>query len=91
VTGKVFIDTFGVFAEFEANLRRERRLEGDHAAKAGGVYKGRKRSTDAGKVFALAGDGSARWRSSTDWRWPGKCLLSARSAGGSHLGKRGWQ
>jgi DNA invertase Pin-like site-specific DNA recombinase len=36
VTAKVFIDTFGVFAEFEANPRRERRLEGDHAAKAGG-------------------------------------------------------
>jgi DNA invertase Pin-like site-specific DNA recombinase len=66
VTGKVMVDTFGVFAEFEVNLRRERRLEGDHAAKAGGVYKGRKQSADAGKVFALVGDGSARWRSPTD-------------------------
>src|SRR5215213_4817093 len=32
----------GVFAEFETNLRRERQLEGISAAKARGVYKGRK-------------------------------------------------
>ena len=32
----------GVFAEFETNLRRERQLEGIQAAKARGVYKGRR-------------------------------------------------
>ena len=40
----------GVFAEFETNLRRERQLEGIAAAKAEGVYRGRKRSPDATKV-----------------------------------------
>jgi len=34
--GKAFLDMLGVFAEFETNLRRERRLEGINAAKARG-------------------------------------------------------
>ena len=42
-----------VFAEFETNLRRERQLEGINAAKARGVYKGRKPSIDAGEVLRL--------------------------------------
>src|SRR6202048_3589151 len=45
--GKAFLDMLGVFAEFETNLRRERQLEGISAAKARGVYKGRKPSIDA--------------------------------------------
>jgi DNA invertase Pin-like site-specific DNA recombinase len=40
----------GVFAEFETNLCRERQLEGIAAAKARGVYKGRKRSIDESGV-----------------------------------------
>ena len=44
--GKVFLDMLGVFAEFETNLRRERQLEGIKAAKALGVYKGRKPTID---------------------------------------------
>ncbi len=40
--GKAFLDMLGVFAEFETNLRRERQMEGIRAAKAKGVYKGRK-------------------------------------------------
>jgi DNA invertase Pin-like site-specific DNA recombinase len=36
----------GVFAEFETNLRRERQAEGIAAAKARGVYKGRKPRID---------------------------------------------
>ena len=40
--GKAFLDMLGVFAEFETNLRRERQLEGIAAAKARGIYKGRK-------------------------------------------------
>src|SRR3954464_8579638 len=42
--GKAFLDMLGVFAEFETNLRRERQLEGIQAAKARGIYKGRKPS-----------------------------------------------
>jgi len=45
--GKAFLDMLGVFAEFETNLRKERQLEGIAAAKARGVYKGRKPSRAA--------------------------------------------
>jgi DNA invertase Pin-like site-specific DNA recombinase len=51
--GKAFLDMLGVFAEFETNLRRERQLEGINAAKARGVYKGRKPSIDAFEVLRL--------------------------------------
>jgi DNA invertase Pin-like site-specific DNA recombinase len=44
--GKAFLDILGVFAEFETNLRRERQLEGIAAAKARGVYQGRKAAID---------------------------------------------
>ncbi len=46
----------GVFAEFETNLRRERQLEGISAAKARGVYKGRKPKIDAGEARRLRDD-----------------------------------
>jgi DNA invertase Pin-like site-specific DNA recombinase len=48
--GKAFLDMLGVFAEFETNLRKERQLEGIRAAKARGVYQGRKPSIDAREV-----------------------------------------
>ena len=51
--GKAFLDMLGVFAEFETNLRCERQLEGIGAAKARGVYKGRKPSIDAAEVIRL--------------------------------------
>jgi DNA invertase Pin-like site-specific DNA recombinase len=51
--GKCFLDMLGVFAEFEANLRRERQLEGVAKAKAGGVYTGRKPSIDRHQVLQL--------------------------------------
>ncbi len=51
--GKAFLDMLGVFAEFETNLRRERQLEGIAAAKARGVYRGRKPSVDAAEVQRL--------------------------------------
>lgn len=51
--GKAFLDMLGVFAEFETNLRRERQLEGIKAAKARGVYTGRKPSIDAAEVRRL--------------------------------------
>ena len=56
-SGKCFLDMLGVFAEFETNLRRERQLEGIAAAKAEGVYRGRKRSIDAAKVREMAVEG----------------------------------
>ena len=55
--GKAFLDMLGVFAEFETNLRKERQLEGIAAAKARGVYKGRKPSIDAAAVRQLAAAG----------------------------------
>src|SRR6476620_190605 len=55
--GKCFLDMLGVFAEFETNLRRERRLEGIADAKARGVYKGRPASIDADQVRKLKAEG----------------------------------
>jgi DNA invertase Pin-like site-specific DNA recombinase len=55
--GKAFLDMLGVFAEFETNLRRERQLEGIAAAKAAGVYKGRRPSIDADKVRHMTARG----------------------------------
>jgi DNA invertase Pin-like site-specific DNA recombinase len=52
--GKAFLDMLGVFAEFETNLRRERQIEGIAAAKAKGVYKGRKPTVDPAEVAWLA-------------------------------------
>ena len=46
-----------MFAEFEANLRRERQLEGIAAAKAKGVYKGRKPSIKPEAIAALKAEG----------------------------------
>jgi DNA invertase Pin-like site-specific DNA recombinase len=51
--GKAFLDMLGVFAEFETNLRRERQLEGIAAAKARGVYQGRKPSVDTTEIRRL--------------------------------------
>jgi DNA invertase Pin-like site-specific DNA recombinase len=51
--GKAFLDMLGVFAEFETNLRRERQLEGIAAAKARGVYQGRKPSVDILEIRRL--------------------------------------
>ena len=54
--GKAFLDMLGVFAEFETNLRRERQMEGIAAAKARGVYTGRKPSIDPAEVRRLRDD-----------------------------------
>jgi DNA invertase Pin-like site-specific DNA recombinase len=42
-----------VFAEFETNLRRERQLEGIAAAKARGIYTGRKPQIDPAAIQLL--------------------------------------
>lgn len=51
--GKAFLDMLGVFAAFETNRRRERQREGIAAAKARGVYRGRKPSIDAAVIQRL--------------------------------------
>jgi DNA invertase Pin-like site-specific DNA recombinase len=51
--GKAFLDMLGVFAEFETTLRRERQREGIVAAKARGVYRGRKPSVDLPAIRRL--------------------------------------
>jgi len=55
--GKAFLDMLGVFAEFETNLRKERQLEGIAAAKAKGIYLGRKPSIAADQVRQLSSGG----------------------------------
>jgi DNA invertase Pin-like site-specific DNA recombinase len=49
----------GVFAEFEANIRKERQLEGIAKAKAAGMYagKGRKPTIDKAAIAKLTADG----------------------------------
>lgn len=48
--GKLLLNILGSFAEFEADIRRERQMEGIAKAKAAGVYRGRKPSIDANVV-----------------------------------------
>lgn len=55
--GRAFLQMLGVFAEFETAIRKERQLEGIAAAKAKGVYTGRKAAIDADQVKALAASG----------------------------------
>lgn len=55
--GKAFFDMLGVFAEFETNLRKERQMEGIAAAKAKGVYRGRKKTVDAVQIKELQENG----------------------------------
>jgi DNA invertase Pin-like site-specific DNA recombinase len=55
--GKAFLGMLGVFAEFETDIRRERQLGGIAAAKAKGVYKGRKPSIRPEAIAALKAEG----------------------------------
>jgi DNA invertase Pin-like site-specific DNA recombinase len=55
--GKAFLSMLRVFAEFENNLRRERQLDGINAAKARGVYKGRKPTIKREEVRRLRKEG----------------------------------
>lgn len=47
----------GSFAEFEADLRHERQMEGIAKAKQKGVYKGRPKSIDAALINSLKAEG----------------------------------
>jgi DNA invertase Pin-like site-specific DNA recombinase len=51
--GKAFLDMLKVFSAFENNLWRERQLEGIAAAKARGVYTGRKPQIDPTTIRVL--------------------------------------
>ena len=48
--GKLLLNILGSFAEFEADIRRERQMEGIAKAKERGVYRGRKPSIDPKEV-----------------------------------------
>ena len=48
--GKLLLNILGSFAEFEADIRRERQMEGIAKAKDRGVYRGRKPSIDPKEV-----------------------------------------
>jgi DNA invertase Pin-like site-specific DNA recombinase len=55
--GKAFLSMLGVFGEFETNLRRERQMEGIEAAKARGVYKGRRPNINVEEIKRLLKEG----------------------------------
>ena len=50
--GKLLLNILGSFAEFEADIRRERQMEGIAKAKAKGVYKGRPATLDRAAILA---------------------------------------
>lgn len=56
-TGRLMLAILGAVAAFEADIKRERQLEGIQRAKAAGVYKGRKRSIDTDEVRRLKEEG----------------------------------
>jgi DNA invertase Pin-like site-specific DNA recombinase len=57
--GRLMLNMLGAFAEFEADLRRERQREGIDRAKANGIYKGRKPSVPVDEVRKLKAEGMA--------------------------------
>ena len=56
-SGKAFLNVLATFAEFEADIRRERQMEGIAKAKQAGVYKGGTRRIDRDKVRTLQAEG----------------------------------
>lgn len=57
--GRLMLNMLGAFAEFEADLRRERQREGIDKAKTNGIYKGRKPSVPVDEVRKLKAEGMA--------------------------------
>lgn len=55
--GKLLLNILASFAEFEADIRRERQRDGIEKAKAKGVYKGRPKVIDPEKVRSLHASG----------------------------------
>jgi DNA invertase Pin-like site-specific DNA recombinase len=56
--GKAFLDYLNVFAEFEVNLRRERRLEGIVRARAEGRFAGRPATIDPVRIRRMRAQGT---------------------------------
>lgn len=57
-TGKLTLGILAAVAEFEADIRAERQRDGIAAAKAKGVYKGRKPSLDPAEIKRLLAEGT---------------------------------
>jgi DNA invertase Pin-like site-specific DNA recombinase len=55
--GKLLLNILGSFAEFEADIRKERQMEGIAKAKESGVYKGRPSSIDAEAIAKALAEG----------------------------------
>lgn len=55
--GRLTLNLLAAVAEFEADLRRERQMEGIAKAKAAGVYRGRPRSISADEISRLRDEG----------------------------------
>jgi hypothetical protein len=91
VAGKTFLDMLGVFAEFDTNLRREWQLEGIKAAKAKGVYKGRKPSIDVQEVERLKDEEAGCFcHRQAPWDRPGQRLPTAGGIEPAGLGRGSW-
>ena len=56
-TGRLLLGLLAVIAEFEADIRAERQRDGIEAAKAKGVYKGRKPTVDPDAIRAALQQG----------------------------------
>jgi hypothetical protein len=76
VAGKAFLDMLGVFAEFETNLRKERQAEGIAAAKARGVYKGRKPKIDPAITSSVTKRSSGPLLSHDGWALVGPAFTA---------------
>jgi DNA invertase Pin-like site-specific DNA recombinase len=57
IVGELTMNLLAAFASFETALRRERQMEGIAAARADGVYKGRKPKIEPAKVRELHASG----------------------------------
>jgi DNA invertase Pin-like site-specific DNA recombinase len=57
--GKLLLNILGSFAEFEADIRRERQMEGIAKAKERGVYRGRKPSIDPERIAKALATGES--------------------------------
>jgi|TARA_R100001129_G_scaffold18039_1_gene11580 DNA invertase Pin-like site-specific DNA recombinase len=56
-SGRLMLAILGAVAAFEADIRKERQMEGIAKAKAAGVYKGRKPSIDGEEIRRLSSEG----------------------------------
>jgi DNA invertase Pin-like site-specific DNA recombinase len=76
--GRAFFGMLAVFAAFEPDVRRERRMEGIAMAKRKGIYTGGKARLDRAR-------GRRRSRASWGWR-AAQCTGSSRKRGDETLG-----